>query len=311
MADNHGLKRLQKLLTLPDTKAMKYLARMYEWTYIMQGRQMFYLDKGSPVLAVAHLDTFFGEKQNVRTVEMGGDVLLFSPHIDDRVGVYVCLELLNIFEIDVLITTGEESFQSTAYDFTDVATHDYNWIVEFDRMGDDVVLYGYEDNTDLVDDLESVGFIIGDGSYSDICELESLETGAFNVGVGYYLQHTHRGFVSINTLYGQLDKFYAFYDQYFDKKYDHDPASAMTNWIMRSTGKGYYTYDKYAQLYLPDALDYEGHPDVRVHEGYVVDDEFEGYARDDSYWDEVEDLEAENFEDEKNSRRKVRIVHRY
>lgn len=236
------LKILKKLLAMSDRQAVRYIGKHYDWT-INQDNRMFYKDNDSPVLVVAHLDTFFNKKQRVQTVELANDILLFSPHCDDRVGVFVCLEMLKDFDVDVLITTGEESCMSTAFEFKQIVPHDYNWLVEFDRAGSDVVMYEYDDCDELRYDLEAVGFEIGVGSYSDICELESLERGAFNVGVGYHFQHTEKCFVSLQTLEDQFYRFLEFLDLNFENQYVHNPVR--TGFIYRGRVGSYRHLNRY------------------------------------------------------------------
>ena len=107
-------------------------------------RFYYHQDNGSEILAVAHLDNV----QEVRktAVTMTGAAVLSSAlgGLDDRLGAYVILELLPALgmQFDILLTTDEETCQSTAEMFT--PTKQYDWMIEFDRGGSDVVLYDYE-----------------------------------------------------------------------------------------------------------------------------------------------------------------------
>jgi succinate dehydrogenase flavin-adding protein (antitoxin of CptAB toxin-antitoxin module) len=216
-----NIKTLKHLLSLSDNDCFKHLSKKYKWTTNYEDI-LLYKDTGAPILVVAHVDTVFGKSQFPKVVNLSKDTLIFSPHCDDRVGVFVVLEMLKDIHVDILLTTGEEQANSSAQYAHNVITHDYNWIVEFDRLGSDVVMYEYEDCTDLESDLEK-HFKIGVGSYSDICELEFLETGCFNVGVGYYNQHTEQCFVSLSTLTRQIQVFKHFYKKFQSKKYHYEP----------------------------------------------------------------------------------------
>jgi hypothetical protein len=106
-------------------------------------RCYFYKDNGSNTLAVAHLDTV--QKRGwCELTQLSHDTLVFSPKLDDRLGAYVILELLPKLgiNVDVLLTTDEESSNSTAMEFK--TQKQYNWMVEFDRAGRDAVLYQYQ-----------------------------------------------------------------------------------------------------------------------------------------------------------------------
>src|SRR5579871_6354751 len=142
-------------------------------------------DNGSRVLAVAHLDTVVrkdGRTPHFSDTRKGP--LIRSGALDDRLGAYVILQLLPAMGItcDWLLTTGEESCASTAGDFT--ARKDYDWLIEFDRMATDVVMYQYECAAGQ-DAIEAAGAQMGHGSFSDVAALDHLGVLGFNWGVGY------------------------------------------------------------------------------------------------------------------------------
>jgi hypothetical protein len=177
-----------------------------------------YKNAGHKVLAVAHADSvqearFFNRKGNV----------LFSPSLDDRLGVAVAVDILPMMgiECDVLITDEEESANSSGKNFAlNELKHNYNWIVEFDRAGSDCVTYSY-DSKEWHDALESAGFRLGFGSYSDICEMESMGVCAMNVGVGYENYHSMSAFANMIALDNNLEIFKYFYAIFKDKKFAH------------------------------------------------------------------------------------------
>jgi hypothetical protein len=185
----------------------------------------------SKVLAIAHMDTVFDShksRYDFRECEVGNDILAFSPNLDDRLGVFIIMEMLPRLGIttDILFTTDEEICDSSAQNFPKYCKKDYNWIVEFDRAGEDVVLYRYKDYTeDIVKDLKSVDFSIGTGTYTDIGELEEMRTGAFNVGIGYHFQHSEQCFASLQEMVNQLAKFKKFLDKFKNKKYVFSPPA--------------------------------------------------------------------------------------
>jgi acetylornithine deacetylase/succinyl-diaminopimelate desuccinylase-like protein len=73
-------------------------------------------DNGASVLAVAHLDTVVRHQQRLcNFVETAGGEIVYSGALDDRLGAYVILDMLPKLgiNVDVLLTVGEESGQST------------------------------------------------------------------------------------------------------------------------------------------------------------------------------------------------------
>lgn len=180
-----------------------------------KGNRHVFIDRGGSILAVAHLDTVQkgeGFQYNRKAVA--------SPRLDDRLGVYVILDLLPKLGVvcDVLLTENEEIGRSTARDF--VADKEYNWIFEFDRGGTDAVMYDYE-NDHMIGLLETAGFVVGWGSYTDICDLEHLGVKGINFPVAYYNYHSVAAYTKIRELEDSVSKFLSFYDAHKDTRFPH------------------------------------------------------------------------------------------
>lgn len=184
-------------------------------------RFYWYKDNGSPILAVAHLDTV-QEDRSCQVTQTAGGLLATSGALDDRLGVYVILELLPKLGItcDWLLTTDEEIGQSTAAEFhTDKP---YNWIIEFDRCGTDVVMYQYE-TPELVQLVEASSARVGEGIFSDICELQHLGVAAFNWGVGYQDYHGVRSHAWLEDTFRMVARFVKFHRANADQRLEHKP----------------------------------------------------------------------------------------
>lgn len=180
-------------------------------------------DNGSRVLAVAHLDTVVRPKE--RKVGFHGSSagpVVQSGALDDRLGAYIVLELLPALGIrhDVLLTTGEESGQSTAQHFE--PGKDYDWMIEFDRGGTDVVMYQYDDRATR-EAVRASGAVVGEGIFSDIAYLEHLEVKGFNWGVGYRDYHSVRGHAYLNETLGMVRRYLRFHEQNAGTAMPHVP----------------------------------------------------------------------------------------
>lgn len=178
-----------KCQTLRDYCVNKILVDRYRFT-----------DNGSKILLIAHAD-YIGENQ----FSQDGSMVYF-PGLDDRLGCWAIERYLPpIF--DTLITTDEEICASSIKETT---LKEYNWIVEFDRAGTDAVTYSKYKH-DL-----SEFFTVGQGSYSDIAELPQMgvSTFAFNLGIGYEMQHTPYCCVDLKVFEKQMVKFMGFYEKY-------------------------------------------------------------------------------------------------
>lgn len=191
------------------------------------GRERFYYykDNGSDVLAVAHLDSVQSDG-TCSIMDTAQGPLVVSGTLDDRLGVYVILELLPKLGItcDWLLTTDEEMGQSTAGYF-EPDHKDYNWMFQFDRGGTDVVMYDYE--TDYLCYLvEEAGARVGNGSFSDICMLEHLGCAGFNWGVGYQDYHSARSHAWLNDTFRMVARFVKFYNANANSVFTYQPRYA-------------------------------------------------------------------------------------
>jgi len=170
-----------------------------------------FIDNGGDVLFVAHLDTVLPPKIKKCTKKR-----LHASGLDDRLGCLLAYELGTKLGADILLTDDEEKCISTARHHM---TKNYNWTVEFDRAGDDVVTYGIDSYDFRMALLEC--WDIGIGSYSDIVDLPTL-TCCFNLGVGYFHAHSKDSYVDLKMLRRQVSKFEWFYEKNRGMKYMAD-----------------------------------------------------------------------------------------
>lgn len=186
----------------------------YGWGHRIdtRGGLLFFRDNGAKVLGVAHLD-YVGFQNPIRQ-----DNIVRCTQLDDRLGVWCLLNLLPKFGVktDVLLTDNEERCRSTGQYFQ--PSKAYNWIVEFDRAGSDVVFYHYD-----IPRWENVwqDWKIGLGSYSDILVMDHLGVCAANIGTGYYLPHTNNCYADLNVTVSQVKKFAQFWRQYKNTRFEY------------------------------------------------------------------------------------------
>lgn len=181
-------------------------------------------DNHSPVLFVAHLDTYV-QANHFHVNRINGGQLIMAAQLDDRLGVHIGLDVLPRLgvNVDVLLTTNEERGASTAQYFK--PPKQYNWIVQFDRMRDDVVLYGYDrwgEENRWRKALEKGGFKVGTGSSSDISKMESLGCKAVNIGCGYDNYHSVFATAWWPTTVANVRKFVRFYRQHRNTRFSHE-----------------------------------------------------------------------------------------
>lgn len=167
-----------------------------------------FIDNNSKVLFVAHLDTVHPPRI-LKAVKN----YIFARGGDDRLGCYAAYTLSKALKADVLLTDNEEEAQSTAQYHT---CKDYNWIVNFDREGDDVVTYDL-DNKDFREVIKDL-WTLNIGAFSDICFLKT-QACCMNLGVGYYQAHSKKSFFDVTVFRKQIQKFITFYKTYKDVKF--------------------------------------------------------------------------------------------
>jgi len=195
-----------------------------------EGSTYTFKDNGSSVLAIAHVDTV-QSSAFASMFRCKGEHVLLCPRLDDRLGVYVITRMLPAMGItcDLLLTTGEEVGQSSAELF--VAEKDYNWTFSFDRSGSDVVLYQH-DTKRLRRMMRKNGFVVGNGSFSDISSLD-IGCSGINFGVGYYDAHSLHAYAKLSETFRMVNKFAAFHAKYANVRLPFDPASrldTMSGW---------------------------------------------------------------------------------
>jgi hypothetical protein len=200
----------------PDLETWVIEERTYDDYY-------YYADHGSDILFVAHLDTVVAhDKRMASYAETKAGPVIHSGSLDDRLGAYIGLELLPALgvNLDILLCVGEESGRSTAEFFN--TDKSYNWLIEFDRKEDDVVMYQYHD-LDTADLVRACGAKVGHGSFSDIAELEHLGVKAFNWGTGYSGNyHSVKGYAYLHDTYTMVAHFLKFYAANSEVRLPHE-----------------------------------------------------------------------------------------
>jgi hypothetical protein len=204
-----------------------------------------FIDNGSNVLAVAHVDTVAKGDHNY---SVDDKQTVTSIALDDRLGAWIIMELLPHLGVlpDVLLTRDEEIGRSTAQFFK--SEKDYNWIFSFDRHGKDVVMYDYE-NDASAKLLTDYGFHVGVGSFSDICYLDHIGVIGFNFGTCYYNEHSPACHANMSDVVEQVEKFVVFYLENEATSMPYDPATM--GYSSYTTGR-YSRYGYNAKDYLYD-----------------------------------------------------------
>ena len=186
--------------------------------------RLIYIDRGASILGVAHLDSFTGKDHfHVSRRENGTPVIIWSPKLDNRLGVYIILDLLPKLGVkaDVLLTTDEEITDSSAAWFG--TEKKYNWMFSLDREGVNAAMYQYE-TPELVAELGRHDIPVTTGSYSDIIELWHLGCMGINFGNGIQHGHTDHAAAILPITESTVRRFVQFYHAHKEITYPYEPT---------------------------------------------------------------------------------------
>ena len=198
-----------------------------------------FIDRGSDILFVAHLDTILTPRYVKKTKKN-----IWAAGLDDRLGCAVAMVLGEELKADVLLCDHEESGKSTAFHHD---LKEYNWIAEFDREGDDVVTYDL-DSFEFLNAINKYWFQ-GIGSFSDIVMMNT-SCCCMNVGIGIKYSHSANSYVNKKQLRNQIDAFKEFYSEYKNVKFVQDFRHVIAS---GGTTSGYgFSQQQYGYTYADD-----------------------------------------------------------
>lgn len=191
----------------------KHIFRDFNNCVLDKGRidkHRIFIDRGSDILVIAHLDTVKKPKWNKLSHN-----ILYASGLDDRLGCFLANQVAEELGLDLLLTDHEERGGTTGMFHT---LKDYNWIVEFDRGGAGVVTYDL-DCPEFLDALDEF-FGVEQGLYSDICSLDTTAC-CINIGIGYDRRsaHSEDSFAELSVTADQIRRFKEFYAAHKDHKF--------------------------------------------------------------------------------------------
>jgi Peptidase family M20/M25/M40. len=181
------------------TKMVELLKNYKYKTTVVDGKYIY--GKGNiPVMVIAHLDTVHREIPKVICYSYDGNTIMSPQGIggDDRCGVYIITRLLaKNLKPHVLFCCDEETGGIGAREFAKSKIKpNLNYIVEFDRRGEDDAVFYDCDNPEFTSFIEDVGFKEAYGTFSDISVIApALGIAAVNLSSGYYSEHTAHEYI--------------------------------------------------------------------------------------------------------------------
>lgn len=206
------MKSFENICKMTQEEVKEYMKRyLSSKKYNVIDEDGFLYAKGDvPVLLVAHMDTVHQEV--CKEIKVNKDKM-FSPQGiggDDRCGIFIIMNLVKELKCSVLLAEDEErgcigtgKFIKATYKDEDGNEKKYvenlgvNYMVEFDRKGNNDAVFYNCDNKDFIDFVTDVtGYKFAYGTMSDISKLmPAAKLSAVNLSSGYYNAHTTNEYV--------------------------------------------------------------------------------------------------------------------
>lgn len=183
-----------------------------------------YANGNIPILLVAHMDTFFSILPNEIVYDEKNDMIYSDNGAlggDDRCGVYAIMNILEKYKPHVLFTDDEEIGGLGAEKaIKKLFKPDVKYIIEFDRKGSNDCVFYDCDNSRFIKYIQSFGFKLDFGSFSDICILsDAWKIASVNLSSGYYNEHTFNEYIKFNELTNNINRVKHMLDDVNNVKY--------------------------------------------------------------------------------------------
>lgn len=211
------LNLIKKLCCLKESTLRKELVKfLYSKKYKVKYTHDYILAEGDiPICLIAHMDTVFKHKPTMDNFLYDNTKkVLWVPYgagFDDRAGIYAIMQILSTnLRPHIIFTNGEEigGIGATALiNKYKKIPFSCKMIIELDRTGkNDAVFYNC-DNIDFMEKIESFGFEINFGTFTDISIIApAWGVAAVNLSVGYLDEHSGMERLYCNWTDGTIKK---------------------------------------------------------------------------------------------------------
>lgn len=197
-----------------------------------------------PICLTAHLDTVFGNNRN-KDIKVNGDIITSKDGLggDDRVGVYMILDIIKKYKCNVLFLEDEECGHSGAVHFIngpyremfmkqnnfciDLDMHGANILTFYETTNDEFkkeilsILKDYKQRDPKVGASDLIELTVGWDKQcrSGIRHMDGTNIASFNIGVGYYNAHTLEEYVKFSEVKKSIDDVIKVINKMPNKKY--------------------------------------------------------------------------------------------
>ena len=209
------MKTLKQMLKLNQPKLKQVMSNYLKKHYpkVIETEYYIIAEGDISIGLVAHLDIVYPDPPQV-IFEDKGQGVLWSPDglgADDRAGVYGIIKIIQSgLRPHIFLTTDEEYGGIGAIMLvSDYETPPFqiNFLIELDRQGYNECVFYNCNNTQFHSYIQSFGFNMAKGSFSDISIIcPNWDIAGVNLSVGYYYEHSQIEHFFIQELNETVDK---------------------------------------------------------------------------------------------------------
>ena len=209
------LRSIEQFFQLKQSSLMKAMRQYLKSKYdtVLCEKEYLIAVGDIPVALVAHLDTVFTAPPQRIFYDRTKNVM-WSPDglgADDRAGVYAIVQILKAgLRPTVIFTTDEEKGCLGAEALVKnlpIAPTELKYIIELDRRGSDDCVFYQCDNEQFEDYVESFGFVMNFGSFSDISVIcPAWRVAGVNLSIGYYDEHSYSETLYVGQMLNTIEK---------------------------------------------------------------------------------------------------------
>lgn len=247
-------KTFEKICRMTQAEVKKYVEEELKKThdFVFADDGFVYAQGDFPVLLVAHMDTVHKEVPQDIIYDANLKAYTSPQGIggDDRCGVYMVLEVVKKFNCSVVFCEDEETGMVGARKFTrsPIASGlTFNYIIEFDRQGENDAVFYDCDNPDFEDFITKEFYKYAYGSFSDISTIApALKCAAVNLSCGYYRAHTLNEYVIVPQMEASIEAACKILERSTEK----DIYEYIECQYGRYYGYGYDDYDDYDEYII-------------------------------------------------------------
>ena len=209
------LKSIEQIFQLRQPSLLKAMTKYLESKYnkVISTNEYVVAVGNIPVALTAHLDTVFKEPPQRIFYDRVKNVM-WSPEglgADDRAGVYAIIQIVKSgMRPTIILTTDEELGCNGAEKMVKSmpkAPAELKYIIELDRRGSDDCVFYQCNNPDFENYIESFGFVMNFGSFSDISVIcPAWGVAGVNLSIGYYNEHSFSETLYVGQMLNTINK---------------------------------------------------------------------------------------------------------